>query len=41
MLAPYANPPDCLLCSIAYEMIIEPQHPTIMHPWGCPCSAVI
>jgi hypothetical protein len=26
---------------MAYKMPIEPQHPTILHPWGCPCSMAI
>jgi hypothetical protein len=26
---------------MAYKMSFEPQHPTIFHPWGCPCSLVI
>jgi len=41
MLAPCSNPPNCLLCHMAYKMPFEPQHPTILHPWGCPCSLMI
>jgi len=26
---------------MAYKMPFEPQHPTILHPWGCPCSLMI
>ncbi len=26
---------------MAYEMIIEPQDPTILYPWGCPCLVLI
>ncbi len=33
--------PDHLLCQMASKMPSKPQHPTILDPWGCPCSMVI
>ncbi len=40
MLVLYANCFDHL-CQMACKMPFEPQHPTILHPWGCSCLAVI
>jgi hypothetical protein len=40
MLVSYANYFDHLSCQMACKMPFEPQHPTILHPWGS-CLAVI
>ncbi len=33
--------PNCLLCQMASKMPSKPQHPIVLHPWGCPCLTVI
>ncbi len=40
MLVSYANYFDHLSCQMACKMPFDPQHPTILHPWGS-CLAVI
>lgn len=30
-----------LSCQMACKMPLEPQHSTILHPWGYPCLGVI